>query len=68
VRLLLAGGQALFGEPGLLGPLSPGAATLTVDGHARALDGPIARRAAAILGAHAVVRALPWTAGLDLSA
>jgi cytosine/adenosine deaminase-related metal-dependent hydrolase len=66
VALLMVAGRALYGLPELVQPLEPRSATVRVDGHERALQAAVARRAGARLRAHAFLRRLPWTSGIEL--
>jgi cytosine/adenosine deaminase-related metal-dependent hydrolase len=64
VALLMVGGRALYGVPGLMEPLEADRLRVVVDGQERSLAGPLARRLAARLRAHAALRRLSWTQGL----
>jgi cytosine/adenosine deaminase-related metal-dependent hydrolase len=66
VALLTVAGRALYGLPELVQPLEPRSATVRVDGHERALQAAIARRAGARLRAHPFLRRLPWTSGVEI--
>jgi cytosine/adenosine deaminase-related metal-dependent hydrolase len=64
ISLVLLGGRPLYGAPGLVERLDPGAARLCVDGEQRALGRPLARKAAGLLRTHASLRDAAWIHGL----
>jgi cytosine/adenosine deaminase-related metal-dependent hydrolase len=66
VALVVVRGQALYGEPSLLGSAVGKVAPLSVDGVARALAEPLGRRVAAILRRHPAARGASWLAGVAL--
>jgi cytosine/adenosine deaminase-related metal-dependent hydrolase len=62
VSLVLIGGRALYGEPGLMGALQPKAVALRVDGALRGLEPEMGRRAAGLLKRYPALRRVPWLA------
>jgi hypothetical protein len=66
VALVLVRGRAVYGEPPLLAAAGQDATALAVDGAARALAAPLARRLAAVLRRHPGARASPWLGGVAL--
>jgi hypothetical protein len=66
VRLVVVGGQPLYGEPRLLEALAPATRSLIVDGASRALLLPLGRRVASLLGGNARRPPAEWLEGVML--
>jgi cytosine/adenosine deaminase-related metal-dependent hydrolase len=67
VALVVLAGRALLSAPELAGALAPDAAAIEVDGVARLVERPLARRAAALLQRHRGLRAgVTWLRGLAI--
>ena len=64
VALVVSRGRVLYGEPALLESLGVKSRQLTVDGAPRALDAPLAERAAGLLRRHPAMATVPWLRGL----
>jgi cytosine/adenosine deaminase-related metal-dependent hydrolase len=67
IALVIARGRALYGEPALLQALGVKWKQVTVDGATRALDAPLAERAAGLLRRHPAMASVPWLRGLAIS-
>jgi 5-methylthioadenosine/S-adenosylhomocysteine deaminase len=65
VALVVSRGRPLYGEPALLESLGVKWKPVTVDGVARALEAPLADRAAGLLRRHPAAAAVPWLRGLS---
>jgi cytosine/adenosine deaminase-related metal-dependent hydrolase len=66
IALLLVRGAPACGDPSLFAAAGAPFTTVTVDGEARALGAPVARRLAAILRRHPAARAASWLARVEL--
>lgn len=64
VALVLVRGRPVYGDPALMDALGVESRPVTVDGSARALEAPLAQRAAGLVRRHPTVSAVPWVRGL----
>jgi cytosine/adenosine deaminase-related metal-dependent hydrolase len=64
VALVLVRGRPVYGDPELMEALGAEWKPVTVDGAARALEAPLARRAAGLVRRHPVLSAVPWLHGV----
>jgi cytosine/adenosine deaminase-related metal-dependent hydrolase len=64
IALVMVGGRALYGEPGLLDALGVRWAAASVDGAERALEETLAERAAGLLRRHPALAAVSWLEGI----
>ena len=66
VALVVVRGEALYGEPALVGSAGRPVVPLSVDGTPRALAGHLGRRLATILHRHPAARGASWLSGVAL--